>query len=32
MLVVQAKCEGLTLVTTDPKISAYDVRTIDASA
>jgi len=32
MLVVQAQCEGLTLVTVDPKISAYDVRTIDASA
>ncbi|MBZ5617830.1 MAG: type II toxin-antitoxin system VapC family toxin [Acidobacteriia bacterium] len=31
MLVAQAQSEGLTLVTADPKISAYDVRTIDAS-
>ena len=25
MLVAQAKCEGLTIVTHDPKIAAYDV-------
>lgn len=31
MLVAQAQCEGLTLVTADPKISAYNVSTIDAS-
>jgi PIN domain nuclease of toxin-antitoxin system len=31
MLVAQAQCEGLTLVTADPAITAYDVRTIDAS-
>lgn len=30
MLVAQAQCEGLTLVTADPLITAYDVRTIDA--
>jgi PIN domain nuclease of toxin-antitoxin system len=31
MLVVQAQFEDLTLVTVDPKISAYNVHTIDAS-
>lgn len=30
MLVAQAQCEGLTLVTADPKISAYDVPILDA--
>jgi antitoxin (DNA-binding transcriptional repressor) of toxin-antitoxin stability system len=30
MLVAQAQCEGLTLVTADPKISAYDVPIPDA--
>ena len=31
MLVAQAQCEGLTLVTADPAVAAYDIRTIDAS-
>ena len=31
MLVAQAQCEDLTIVTADPAIEAYDVRTIDAS-
>ena len=31
MLVAQAQCEGLTLVTADPKISAYNVPTMDAA-
>lgn len=31
MLVAQAQCEDLTLVTADPAITAYDVRAIDAS-
>ena len=31
MLVAQAQCEGLTIVTADAAIAAYDVRTIDAS-
>jgi PIN domain nuclease of toxin-antitoxin system len=31
MLVAQAQCEGLTLVTADPAITAYEIRTIDAS-
>jgi PIN domain nuclease of toxin-antitoxin system len=31
MLVAQAQCEGLILVTADPAIARYDVRTIDAS-
>ena len=31
MLVAQAQCEGLTIVTADPAITAYEVRTIDAS-
>ncbi len=30
MLVAQAQCENLTLVTVDPAIAAYDVRTMDA--
>jgi len=31
MLIAQARCEELALVTADPAIMAYDVRTIDAS-
>jgi PIN domain nuclease of toxin-antitoxin system len=31
MLVAQAQCEGLTIITTDPAATAYDVRIIDAS-
>ena len=31
MLVAQARCEDLTLVTADPAIMAYDLRTIDAT-
>lgn len=31
ILVAQAQCEDLTIVTADPAIAAYDVRTIDAS-
>jgi PIN domain nuclease of toxin-antitoxin system len=31
MLVVQAQCEGLTLVTADPRIQAYEVDLLDAS-
>lgn len=31
MLVAQAQCEGLTIVTVDPVISAYGVSTLDAS-
>jgi PIN domain nuclease of toxin-antitoxin system len=31
ILIAQAQCENLTLVTADPQIRAYDVRTIDAS-
>jgi PIN domain nuclease of toxin-antitoxin system len=31
MLIAQAQCEELTLVTADPAIAAYDIRTIDAS-
>jgi PIN domain nuclease of toxin-antitoxin system len=31
MLIAQAQCENLTLVTADPAIMAYDVRTIDAT-
>ena len=31
MLVAQAQCERLTLLTADPKIRAYDVAVIDAS-
>ena len=31
MLVAQAQCEGLTLVTVDPAIQDYDLRTMDAS-
>jgi PIN domain nuclease of toxin-antitoxin system len=31
MLVAQAQCEGLTLVTVDPQIMAYDVPTLDSS-
>lgn len=32
MLIAQAQCEGLTLVTADARIRAYDVRTMDATA
>jgi PIN domain nuclease of toxin-antitoxin system len=31
MLIAQAQCEDLTLVTADPLIFTYDVRTLDAS-
>jgi PIN domain nuclease of toxin-antitoxin system len=31
MLVAQAQCEGLTLVTADPQIMAYDIGALDAS-
>ena len=31
ILVAQAQCEGLTILTIDPAIAAYDVRTLDAS-
>ena len=31
MLVAQALCEDLTLVTADQRIAAYDIRTLDAS-
>jgi PIN domain nuclease of toxin-antitoxin system len=31
MLIAQARCEDLTLLTADPAIAAYDVRTIDAA-
>jgi PIN domain nuclease of toxin-antitoxin system len=31
MLVAQAQCEGLTLVTADPQVMAYDVVALDAS-
>jgi PIN domain nuclease of toxin-antitoxin system len=32
LLIAQAQCENLTLITADPWIRNYDVRTIDASA
>ena len=32
MLIAQARCEDLRLMTVDPAIADYDVRTIDASA
>jgi PIN domain nuclease of toxin-antitoxin system len=32
MLIAQAKCENLTLVTADTSIRAYDVRTLDAAS
>ena len=32
MLIAQAQCEDLTLMTADAAITPYDVRTIDASA
>lgn len=32
LLVAQAQLEELTLVTSDPKILAYDVTTLDANA
>src|SRR5476651_2447767 len=31
ILIAQAQCEDLTLMTVDPAIAPYDVRTIDAS-
>jgi PIN domain nuclease of toxin-antitoxin system len=31
MPIAQAQCEDLTLVTSDPKIRDYDIRTIDAA-
>jgi len=31
MLIAQARCEDLTLMTADSAITAYDLRTIDAS-
>jgi len=31
ILIAQAQCENLTLLTADPLIRAYDVRTMDAS-
>jgi PIN domain nuclease of toxin-antitoxin system len=31
MLIAQAQCENLILITADPQIRVYDVRTIDAS-
>lgn len=31
MLIAQARCEELTLLTADPAIASYDVRTIDAA-
>jgi PIN domain nuclease of toxin-antitoxin system len=31
MLIAQAQCEGLTLVTADPKIAKYQVRMLDAA-
>ena len=32
MLIAQAQCEDLTLVTSDSRIRDYDIRTIDAAA
>jgi PIN domain nuclease of toxin-antitoxin system len=32
ILIAQAQCENLTLLTADPRMRAYDVRTLDASA
>lgn len=32
LLIAQAQCEDLTLLTADPFMRAYDVRTLDASA
>ena|ERR1017187_1929642 len=32
LLIAQAQCEDFTLMTTDPWMRAYNVRTIDASA
>jgi PIN domain nuclease of toxin-antitoxin system len=32
MLVAQAQCGGLTLLTADPKIAAYQVRMLDATS
>jgi PIN domain nuclease of toxin-antitoxin system len=31
MLIAQAKCEDLTLVTADPQVMSYDLRTLDAT-
>jgi PIN domain nuclease of toxin-antitoxin system len=32
MLITQAHCENLTLVTADTLIRAYDIRTLDAAS
>ena len=32
LLIAQARCEGLTVVTADPRIGEYDVALIDAAA
>lgn len=32
LLIAQARCDGLTIVTADRRFSAYDVSTIDAGA
>ena len=32
MLIAQAHCENLTLVTDDTLIRAYDIRTLDAAS
>lgn len=32
IMIAQAQCENLTLLTADPWMRAYDVRTLDASA
>jgi PIN domain nuclease of toxin-antitoxin system len=32
ILIAQAQCENLTLLTVDPLMDAYDVRTMDASS
>ena len=32
LLIAQARCEGLTVLTADPRIAQYDVALIDAAA
>jgi PIN domain nuclease of toxin-antitoxin system len=32
LLISQARCEGLTMLSTDARIASYDVSTIDAAA
>ncbi len=32
MLVAQAQAEGLRMITSDPQVKAYGIRTLDASA